>query len=450
MSEDFTPSGETLLPADVHKKYGLPSDDVIKPVGECVLAIVMESMHEFLASKREAISDEFLRRHYLHTEKDLRERARSYASLITEEIFIDAIGLQGVYISFEIIKQNIQSAMNIWLQQEGDDDHSIGTLLTNILKVGREKRPKASELEGKLRLKIARILRISSETRHLMNNMIGDIRANPYQKAPDRSAREVRDVGSARDLWMRHKLLLRSPDIVAAAKAGPAAIEVIRQKIAKLGGFLQDYPLDLIKGRILDPLHWIIFEAKGKKINRASYPPFLEKERYAADIQIHIPDDKPDAALYFDLPDTGKGDTYFDGEDIADTIRAEPAIAGCVADFCAEDDVAHQGFASKARDEGIRYIREVINSRRRQRIRFLIAEIFTATGVRLQDGEIVQFPTPITNTASKAAHLFSEKHGTILGWRRVNDEVPVMCEDDDPAKPPAVILTDWDVMIHTI
>src|ERR1051326_1909150 len=255
-------------------------------------------------------------------------------------------------------------------------------------------------------------------------------------------------------LLNRHNTLNRSAKIVAAIlglarHANHGEFNRVHDVIKDRGGFLMKYDLAKIEYRLSSP-YWLTAEA--------GYPPLQgEPGRMVADCQCYIPPDDPDAPLSEELhlPIYSNQDYSFFGEHVTHKIWEDRACAGVVADLCVEDDFAHQGFAGAARRAVFRNIVEKINPGRKNKIRYMLAEIFSIRGIIDADGEVIElasFHEPrMHNFGSLSAHFRSHSYPAMLGWfssRKTSEAVAAGRRIDGPLD--HGILADWFVMIHDL
>lgn len=237
-----------------------------------------------------------------------------------------------------------------------------------------------------------------------------------------------------------------------SAEGQESALEPAYKRARDLGGFLEWYTPEMVLEWMQSPRRLFVY-AMGSPID-----PQTLAERAAiigGDIHLEIPEDDPDAELACSLPHLDNGDDLFDVQNqqvrsILEEIKANHAIAGCVRDIAADDTVAHLGFASQARSTAFEHVKALP---RKNPIRYMIAELFSVTGLRTQDGKEIRIQSPhspIANIMSMIVHARSKKYPALMGWRLRNKEAPVCLNGDDPGKQPSKLLVDWHALIHKL
>lgn len=256
----------------------------------------------------------------------------------------------------------------------------------------------------------------------------------------------ITDKHFASELADRHQALNRGREIVEAivdAQQGKEwPLSHMRSLINTHGAFLMDYDIRKEQDR-LKSVNWIIARGRGEALKMGKDGLELEREASRADIQIHVPDNAPDAELYFTLPCEERGDTYLSGRgrEIAAEIADNHALAGCVSDIAADDAVNSQGFASMARKTAFEYIKE-----NRPHVRYLIAEIFSIRAAIDPLGQRIELIQPLINVASIYRHANSNLYPATPAWVMSGDRVPIYMPDGSTWH----LLVDWQVLVHDL
>jgi hypothetical protein len=272
--------------------------------------------------------------------------------------------------------------------------------------------------------------------------------SRPQIIRPDTFAERGELVACARDLFARHQKLNRAKAFAQAIEAWKAGNgdefkrwRVIAQSV---GGFLDDYPQEEFEGRLEDLQHWAIARAAPVREGAG-------EQQFVADIQIHLPDDHDAAsAPAIALLPKREGDLKY-ATDMGRSLLAgfDLRRVAVVSDICADDSYAHCGFASAARDAGIRRVEE-LNEGRKIPIDTVLAAVFSIKGLKKQDGGVIRPPLALSNLISLKIHTMSGKYPAELVWCLTGRNVPVHLDGDDPTKPPSELITDWEVCATTL
>jgi len=358
----------------------------------------------------------------------------------------------------------VNDALARWLATDRmtvDDLVLITRNVTNMLDAS------GVQLEGakreQLRFIISEIIAGNKKVRHFLRNMAYFTPLIEVDMLParDLSAEIVKDEGVAEELALRHQSVNRAVQIGEALDKHfrfglEEPLHEMQRIIANKGAFLMDYTTEMMRKRIVSP-EWVIARAKGRKINfhkeeHAMFQgdehqlPTVEDSRFAADIQVHVPNWSGETKPYFEWPDPQRGDEFFPGgQAVLADIQNNPQRGGCVSDFCAEDAYAHQRFASTARTEAFEYIRQ-----EHSWVRYLVAELFVIEGLENTRGDILTLDNPMMNTPSLTAHINSRKYPFKFGWQLKRRRVPVRIPADPPGPKTSQLIVSWLALIHDL
>jgi hypothetical protein len=277
--------------------------------------------------------------------------------------------------------------------------------------------------------------------------------------AEGRCAWKVEDEAEADALWRNRESVMISEDVSTAFQIlhtdttgwNVVAYNDMQRVATMMGGFITPRTREQIAERIRDPSFCII--RGGGEVRNANTG---QKEFIApADIQVHLPKDLPphpmmrkeDEEYPFTTPEgwqRGKSPYFLGAEDVSADLICNPFSVAAVEDLCCAFGWEHHGFASFARKEAERYIRDEVNPGRKNPIRWLLAEIFTIDSLidtqpgrhglsryRHIDPLTNQDLGPMTNYNSRNVH-----RQFLPVWERLKDE-PIFRrgKDKDPENP---------------
>jgi len=366
-----------------------------------------------------------------------------------EELYYAVVASSKMEIVFPDLRALTRNATFKWILDSNNEMEKI--MDEQLTQMG----PRALRPQEQL-IDVRNSIRFTAEEARVRRHQLANLKAvqmvykgkpRDFRKPVHLSAEKVTDETLANELYLRHQKLNRAVQIVDATRQFHAGnkqpIADMRKLVANYGGFLQQYTPEKMVERIRDKDRWVIYRALGQVAAFDGRHWSVNAPEYAADIQVEIPDDDPQAQLPFKLPNPKIGDTYDLGEPYARMIRKNHAIAGCVSDLCCEDHMSGLGLAGTARFAAFDDVARIY---RKNMIRFLIAEIFVVEGVTLPDKSFLPLEMPLSNTASQIAHV-TGRHAAVPAWTIKHDEVPVPMPGDEPEKPHKLKVS-WKAMLH--
>lgn len=227
------------------------------------------------------------------------------------------------------------------------------------------------------------------------------------------------------------------------AVGNQAAFNKFHAWVRRNGGFLQTdgYGHDDLMDRVCSP-NWVVSHARGRVLDMRTHE--LRPPVWAADAQIELPDDDA-TTLLSHVPDVSRGQNAFFPQNIeaaqrvAADMLADPASVAVLEDVSVApyqpdatddtrypiDDYRGRKFASVATNHALDRIK-VLNAGRKHPVRYLLANMFSVSSVRLGDGREVPFEDPVANEISILVHsLGSAYRRCFLAWETPATEIAV-------------------------
>lgn len=292
------------------------------------------------------------------------------------------------------------------------------------------------------------------ETRHKTRGMMQDARLGyQFHCAKDRSADVVTDeqerLKYAKVLHKRHKTLNKAVKIaraiIAFERGDKGPLQEVREDILKNGALIEMHDASFFQEMAENP-YYLIARGKGRPPKRPlnmDHIEYIEEAKDGADIEVLLPSPPGQVSgPVVPLPHESN-DEFFAGRKMAQTIREHPFTAGLIMDTAVDPDCAAAGLMSKARDVLFDHIRE-----KYPYVNALVGEIFEITGVTVKEHETITIDYPLTNPLSMLvnAQAAGYKNRAVLGWKRLNKQVPVRMPDGRVV----MIETNWYGMIHPL
>src|SRR3989344_6672612 len=211
----------------------------------------------------------------------------------------------------------------------------------------------------------------------------------------------------AKELYERHHDLNKAQEIAQAIYlAIKQQRDMLRTMSASLpleGAFIEEESLQHYENILDDPL-WVIAHAGG----RIRDPQTLRWRRFenVADMQVQMPEDRPDAPLVTSVPHPNDPNSFFhdyhkdEAKRIAGEIHANHAIAACISNVGVHPmEYRKFGFASLARQTIAQHLRESVNPVSTNQIRYLLANMFSIRGLNVptESKQFITLKKPILN-----------------------------------------------------
>ncbi len=266
-------------------------------------------------------------------------------------------------------------------------------------------------------------------------------------RAADEVVAEAALRGDVPELLDRRRQVNIALQFVEAARqkidGNQTAFNQFHAIVRREGGFLQTdgYGYDDLLARVSSPL-WVVSHARGRVLDPRTHE--LRPSVWAADAQIELPADDAVEPLTF-VPTMAANQAAFFPQNAeaaqraAADILADPASAAVLEDVSVAPyqpditdetrypvaDYRGRKFASVATNHALGRIAE-LNADRRHPIRYLLANMFSVSSVRLADGREVPFEDPVANEISILVHsLGSAYRRCFLAWESPQTEIAV-------------------------
>ncbi len=249
------------------------------------------------------------------------------------------------------------------------------------------------------------------------------------------------------ELFDRRRQVNIALQFVEAARQKAAgnqpAFNAFHAWVRRNGGFLQTdgYGQADLMARVCSP-SWVVSHARGRVLDMRTHE--LRPSIWAADAQIELPEDGA-TSLLSHVPDVSAGQNSFFPQNaeaaqrVAADMLADPSSVAVLEDVSVApyqpyatdearypvDDYRGRKFASVATNHALERIAQ-LNADRKHPIRYLLANMFSVSSVRLADGTEVPFEDPVANEISILVHsLGSAYRRCFLGWESPATEIAV-------------------------